>query len=291
MLRVTFYIICIVLSLGATLLYEDIRKAVKEYMRSYALELIKSRKGRAEEFVEKALLKYPFHTIFFPLDYVVISEVERSITASVGLAFYTSIAERIAKAQFKDVKKNHTFKFELDEAHVRKVDDIVEALDRKNRKPDYLTEEEEILAAHSGKLSIAEVTADFYIGDYRYGERRVPVLIEFKTPWPKKEDCVRSKRRMLLFRVAHNFEALAYVGFPYNPFKSREDIWWTIAQFFDLDHEVLFGRDLWDFIGGKGTYEELVSIAEEVSREVKPEVDALVREVADRVEERRGRVS
>jgi len=267
---------------------EGVKRAVKEYMLSHARELIRSRKGRVGEFVEKALLKYPFHIIFFPLDYVVISEVERSITAGVGLAFYTGIAELIARARFREVKKNHTFRFELDEARVRKVDDILDALDRKRRRPDYLAEGREIVAVSSGVVRVVEVTADFYIGDYEYRGEEMPALIEFKTPWPKKEDCVRSKRRMLLFRAAHNLKALALVGFPYNPFKSREDVWWTIKQFFDLDHEALFGRDLWDFIGGKGTFDELASIAEEVSLEVKPEVDALVREVSGRIKERKG---
>jgi len=266
-------------------LNEKTKKEVKEYMSGYALNLIRSRKGRVDEFVEKALRKYPFHMIFFPLDYVVISEVERSITAGVGLAFYTGIAERIAREKFNDVRKNYTFHFELDEAKVRKADDILEALDRKRKTPNVEAETEEIMMVSSGRKIKVDITADFYIGDYRYEGGRVPVLIESKTPWPKKEDCVRSKRRMLLFRTAHGFKALAFVGFPYNPFKSKEDIWWTTKQFFDLDREVLFGKDLWNFIGGPGTYDELAAIAEEVSREVKPEVDALVREVTTRIEE------
>jgi len=264
---------------------ERTRKEVKGFMLSYARNLIQSRRGRVGEFVEKALMKYPFHVIFFPLDYIVISEVERSITAGVGLAFYTGIAERVARGRFKDVRRNYTFHFELDEAKVRKVDDILEALDRRRRLPNIEKEAEEVATASSGRKRRVDVTADFYIGDYGYKGSRVPVLIEFKTPWPKKEDCVRSKRRMLLFRVAHEFKALAFVGFPYNPFKSREDVWWTTRQFFDLDREVLFGRDLWNFIGGPGTYDGLVAIAEEVSHEVKPEVDALVREVTKRIEE------
>jgi len=259
-------------------------------MLSYALDIIRSRRDRVDEFVEKALMKYPFHMIFFPLDYVVISEVERSITAGVGLAFYTGIAERIARERFNDVRRNYTFCFELDKAKVRRIDDILEALDRRKRPPNAKVEAKEIMAVSSGRSTRVDVTADFYIGDYEYRGEVVPVLIEFKTPWPKKEDCVRSKRRMLLFRVAHEFKALAFVGFPYNPFKHRKDIWWTTRQFFDLDHEVLFGRDLWDFIGGSGTYGELIAIAEEVSREVKPEVDALVKEVTTQVErEKRGR--
>ncbi|RLE82044.1 MAG: hypothetical protein DRJ36_00860 [Thermoprotei archaeon] len=266
---------------------EGTRRAVKEYMLSYALNFIRSRRGRVDEFIEKALRKYPFHTIFFPLDYIVISEVERSITTGIGLAFYTGIAERIAKGRYSDVEKDRTFHFELDEAKVRKIDDILEALDRKKRAPSVEGEIREIMEVAPGKKVGVDVTADFYIGDYEYRGERLPVLIEFKTPWPKKEDCVRSKRRMLLFRLAHGFRALAFIGFPYNPFKRKEDIWWTTKQFFDLDREVLSGKDLWDFIGGSSTYDELVVIAEEVSREVRPEVDALVREVTTQVERKK----
>ncbi len=123
-------------------LKEEIQIALKKYMTNYARNLIRSRKDRIDEFAEKALRKYPFHIIFFPFNYIVISEVERSITAGVGLTFYTKIAEIIAQENYGYVKKNYTFTFEIDEGWVRRVDDILEELDRKRRAPNVYVEKE-----------------------------------------------------------------------------------------------------------------------------------------------------
>ncbi len=44
---------------------------------------------------------------------------------------------------------------------------------------------------------------------------------------------------------------------------------------FNEDPVVLIGRELWDTIGGDGSYNELIEIATEVGNETIPEIDRL----------------
>ena len=264
----------------------DTRVRVKEFMLSFAEDVLERRRRQVDEFVRRALAKYPFHIIFFPLRYVVISGLERSITAAVGMGFYTGIAKIIAEERFNDVRQEYTMRIEIDEGMVHKVDAVLDELDRGKRTPNLEQELNEIKSASTGKRVVVEITADLYIGDFEYKGAECPLDIQFKTPWPKKEDCVRSKRRLMLFRLGK--EGLGFVGFPYNPYTSREEVWWTIKTLFDVDKECLFGRELWDLIGGTGTFDELVEIAREVSEEVRPLVEDLIREVEREVKKRGG---
>lgn len=38
-------------------------------------------------------------------------------------------------------------------------------------------------------------------------------------------------------------------------------------QFFDVEREVLMGKQFWDFVGGKDTYEAILNVFEKVGRE------------------------
>ena len=41
----------------------------------------------------------------------------------------------------------------------------------------------------------------------------------------------------------------------------------------DLEHELKVADEFWDFLGGKGSYEELLNCFERVGIELRPEID------------------
>jgi len=42
----------------------------------------------------------------------------------------------------------------------------------------------------------------------------------------------------------------------------------------DLSNEIMVGEEFWDFLGGKGAYEELQQIFEDVGIQMRSEIDA-----------------
>jgi len=42
----------------------------------------------------------------------------------------------------------------------------------------------------------------------------------------------------------------------------------------DLDHELLVGKEFWDFVGGEGAYEDLLICFEDAGVILRPEIDA-----------------
>jgi len=243
---------------------------VRKYMYSFALSVLLSRKSLVEQYFKDADVKYPFHTLFFPIGAIVVSKLERSITAAIGTTFYTHLAGILAKERYSDVHPTG-FKVsgKVDRGSLRKADEILEELDRGERKPEAEEEMAEIIEAADNTMVETSITADFYIGDFKEG----PLMAEFKTPWPKKEDCIRSKRRLLVFKLLHaGHPHTAFIAFPYNPFSSREKFWWTARRVFDMEKEVKMADEVWDLLGGSGTYKRLVRLTREVGEEVRNKV-------------------
>ena len=49
---------------------------------------------------------------------------------------------------------------------------------------------------------------------------------------------------------------------------------------FDLDKEVLVGKEFWDLLGGKGTYEDLLKVFEEAGVELRDEIDKKIKNIS-----------
>jgi hypothetical protein len=95
--------------------------------------------------------------------------------------------------------------------------------------------------------------------------------MEIKSPRPNLDVCTESKKKMLYFKIIHfNSKVEAYLAFPYNPFIKRESYSHNFTlQIMDVEKEVLIGEEMWDKIGGKGTFDELIRVLEEVKRELR----------------------
>jgi len=246
---------------------EETKERVTRLVRQMGKRVLLKSKQRMGEFFQSALKK-PFHVLFFPQKAIVVSELERSITRVIGQEFYTDIAKIVAEERFEDVRRNRTIDGAVDTGMVRRLDDIIEALDRGRKKPNCRAEMEEILRSRVGSTTTQTVTADLFIGDFEGG----PLCLEFKTPWPKKEDCVRSKKRIVLFKLIQaDLTPQAYIAFPYNPFESWDKWHWTAPMVFDRE-EVKIAEEGWDMLGGSGTYETLLRLSAEVGKEIREEV-------------------
>jgi type II restriction enzyme len=62
--------------------------------------------------------------------------------------------------------------------------------------------------------------------------------------------------------------AKAFLGLTYNPFVTRANYSHSFTRrIMDMENEVLIGSELWDYLGGPGTYRELLEIIDQVNLE------------------------
>ena len=63
------------------------------------------------------------------------------------------------------------------------------------------------------------------------------------------------------------------IAIPYNPYEPKPYNRWTIRGMLDLENELKVAKEFWEFIGGKGSYEDLLDCFEKVGIELREEID------------------
>ncbi|MCH7997886.1 MAG: TdeIII family type II restriction endonuclease, partial [Chloroflexi bacterium] len=179
------------------------------------------------------------------------------------------VAKLIAADKYREVSLEYKVRGNLNSAAYEMLEQIVTELRHKQRTPNHQRELRDILDSRGGGISERVAVCDVFIGDFREG----PLCIELKGPTPNLDTAAGAKRNMLYFlAIMHrsgHLNAKAFLGFYYNPWIERIlYAHWTTKQIMDMDHEVLMGAELWDHIGGTGTFDEMIPILEKARKEV-----------------------
>ncbi len=214
---------------------------------------------------------YPFHRLLFSDEAVLAARVERSVVTTMGDALYPSLAKAIGEDQYTEVLTEHVVEGVVNDAACNMIEQIVTELRTPKsqrttpREPDHETELSEVLNSPGGGQTSRAVTADLYIGDFADG----PLFIELKTPLPNLDVAAESKRKILYYLLIMERKgvcgAKGYLGLTYNPFLTREKYGHSFTkQIMDMNDQVLMGQEMWDLIGGEGTFAELLEIIDDV---------------------------
>ena len=215
---------------------------------------------------------YPFHRLFFTNEGISAARAERSIVTSMGASLYPRLAVAVANDRFRDIQTEHIIEGAVNDDACNLLEQIVTELRAPRRRgqdrriPNHDAELNNIIDARAGDLRQTVVTADLYIGDFTNG----PLFVELKTPRPNLDIAAESKRKMLYFLAMMNRRgvagAKAFLGLTYNPFLTRVGYAHSpTRQIMDMENEVLIGSELWNYIGGPETYDELLEIIEEIN--------------------------
>lgn len=63
------------------------------------------------------------------------------------------------------------------------------------------------------------------------------------------------------------------IAIPYNTYEVKPYSLWTMKGTLDLEKELKFSEEFWDFLGGRGAYNDLLDIFEKVGIEMREEID------------------
>jgi hypothetical protein len=133
-------------------------------------------------------------------------------------------------------------------------------LEHRESAPDSQYEREQILG-HFGERVSASMRIDLYLRTHDERE----YFFEIKSGKPNKGQCIEMKQRLMTaLAIRHSESAFAWWGIPYNPYGRGPYLHSFALPFFDFEREVMLGEQFWDFVGGTGTYEELLGANRQV---------------------------
>ena len=117
------------------------------------------------------------------------------------------------------------------------------------------------------------MTVDAAVGDSSTN-RRAHEFFEIKAPLPNSDQTKVSKEKIFKLTAMVRREC-AFFALPFNPFGTREAYSHSFpARWFDMrrDRVVLIGAEFWDRIGGAGTWEAMLEVAEEVGEHLRQRI-------------------
>ncbi|MBX2932044.1 MAG: TdeIII family type II restriction endonuclease [Chitinophagaceae bacterium] len=218
----------------------------------------------------------PFHTRLLGKDRMALFSFIHSLNTNFGTSIFEPVALALASTTFKEAKTQATAGTQISEAAQRVIQDIMDDLTAANSQPNKVNEIEAIRkVAQAGNMKTVKPTkVDIWLqsNDNQF------YLFDIKTAKPNKGGFKEFKRTLLEWTaciLADNPKAKinTLIAIPYNPYEPKPYSRWTMAGMLDLQNELKVADEFWDFLGGQGTYKQLLDTFEKVGVELRPEID------------------
>lgn len=219
----------------------------------------------------------PFHHRLLGKDRMALYSFIQSLNTTFGVSIYEPVAIALARERFK-VAKTQTKPFnQISSKAQRQIQTIInELVIARDRNPNKSLETQEIReVCQTGDLETVKLTqVDIWLENHE-GEL---FLFDLKTVKPNKGNFEKFKQTLLQWTAAEltrdpKAVVNTIIGFPYNPYEPEPYKRWTLKGMLDLDHEVLIAEELWNSLGGKGSYTDLLDAFEMAGIELRPEID------------------
>lgn len=219
----------------------------------------------------------PFHSALLSEEVIFWSAFERSFSTSFGQRVIEEIAKIVALANGADAAERQVETIiRIDRAHEQAIHEHIQSLRNGDRRLpyDWDTSLREVLdVVPTGRLIERRIISDLW-----WRKNGIDHFVSLKTVKPNIDQTAIAKEDCLHLSVADP-DYRAYFGLPYNPYgEDREDYAFNPPKcIFDINHDpvVLIGWELWDTIGGRGCYEELLDIAQQVGTETQAMINAI----------------
>jgi len=218
----------------------------------------------------------PFHTRLLGKDRLALFSFIHSLNTNFGTSIFEPVALVLAKNKFQTAKSQAIAGDSIYEGAQFEIQKIMYNLMTAEATPDKTKEIETIRkVCQKGKVRKVKLTKIDIFLESKTGEL---FLFDLKSAKPNIGEFKGFKRTLLEWTaaiLASNPKAKvnSIVAIPYNPYEPKPYTRWTMRGMLDLNKELKVAHEFWDFIGGDGTYNDLLSCFERVGIELRPEID------------------
>ena len=217
----------------------------------------------------------PFHYRLLGKDRMALFSFIHSLNTTFGTSIFEPVAAKLAKTRFVKATPQYVVGDSISSHAQDKIQEIINALTT-GSDPNKLAEIEQIRSVcQSGKMRrLKPVRVDLCVED----DKGAVFLFDLKTAKPNISNFKDFKRTLLewcAIALAQNpqLDIHSLIAIPYNPYAPKPYERWTMKGMLDLPQELKVAEDFWDFLGGKGAYQELLNCFEHVGCQLRDEID------------------
>lgn len=219
----------------------------------------------------------PFHFRLLGKDRMALFSFIQSLNTTFGSSIYEPVAVELAEGRFKKAQMQVSPNSSVSSEAQLKVQEIMDDITTAKRIPNTISEIEEIREVcqrgelHTVKLRKYDIFLEKYDGSLHF--------MDIKTVKPNIGGFEDYKRMLLTWAASElqrnpSVDIHPYIAIPYNPYEPKEYNRWTMRGIFDLSHEVLVAAEMWDFIGGEGSYIDLLDCFEQAGLQMRTQIDS-----------------
>jgi type II restriction enzyme len=244
----------------------SLKKELKE-------EIIKKLKKKVTEYDFSKKSGNPFIDIIFDK----YSNIKSFIhgTATMLGSEYELMARKIAKSNPQFIKAEKiVLTGKISDKEKAVIKDLVKDLEENKIGSNYDSELKKIFEAEEKNAKETRITIDLYLKD-RDGKES---FIEMKGPDPNKKE-VRAAKEDLLNVIAikkrdlklneFNKKVEIIFGVYYNNHEGNYENW-KVSPMFEVNKGVKVQEEFWDFLGGKDTFKDILTMISEIKEEIYP---------------------
>lgn len=217
----------------------------------------------------------PFHYRLLGRDRMALFSFIHSLNTAFGTSIFEPVAEAIARASFTFTHRQYSIGDKITERAQIEIQQILNELTM-GGTPDKQKEIERIRrVCNQGKINhLKTVRVDLFVKD----SEGVIHLFDIKTAKPNISNFKDFKRTLLEWIAIYLYSyptamVNSYIAIPYNPYEPEPYERWTIRGMLDLARELKVAEEFWDYLGGVGTYSQLLDCFETAGMELRSELD------------------
>lgn len=218
----------------------------------------------------------PFHTRLLGKDRMALFSFIHSLNTNFGTSIFEPVAKALASANFQSALSQQVAGTKISSEAHNIIQNIMDNLATANSNPDKPTEIEAIRAVcRQGQMKNVKLTK---VDIKLIAHDGTIYLFDLKTAKPNVGGFKEFKRTLLEWAAATladspSANVQTIIAIPYNPYDPQPYNRWTMRGMLDLQNELKVAEEFWDFLGGQGTYQQLLDIFERVGIELRPEID------------------
>ena len=219
----------------------------------------------------------PFHTRLLGKDRLALYSFVHSLSTSFGRGIFEPIALALSEDKYHNATTQAIAGDAISTAAQREIQNIMNGLTTARISPDKKKEIERIRkVCRTGKMAKVKPTKVDLLFTSKSNEY---FLFDIKTAKPNAGGFKEFKRTLLEWAAAllakePKAKVNTLIAIPYNPYEPEPYNRWTMRGMLDLRRELKVAEDFWDFLGGKGTYRNLLNCFKRVGIELSGEIDA-----------------
>jgi hypothetical protein len=251
------------------------------------MSLTEEQKRKIEEIIERSLLEklrrykpetfsMPFHYRLLGKDRMALYSFIQSLNTTFGTSIFEPVAEVLASFKFPVAKRQFLVGDRISQKAQEEIQNIINELSSGVRYPNKEEEIERIRkVAKEGKaIKVKPFRVDLFLKD----KNGFVHLFDLKTAKPNIGEFKNYKRTLLEWVAIYLWKEPSaginsYIAIPYNPYEPEPYQRWTMRGVIDIERELKVAEEFWDFLGGNGSYEELLNCFERVGIKLRPVLD------------------